>query len=184
MRHLILSFLFVTALMAADCPSEIRTVSGNFADDLIGTPDTRPGTWGTAEAVMHSVQFHPPEGCAVKIWSITGDLVAWVRSWSYYKAGVLVGIHRILWNGRNPWAACDYCTEDVILYRQLGVDGFRAYTTEFDRHFKQGMMVGPDNQLRFKHAVWLNETGQAVHMETTWMIEFQWVAAPTEDTNE
>jgi len=176
--------LVLASTLFGECPSEIRVVSGNFADDLIGTPDTRPGTWGTAGVAYHELRFHPPDGCAVKLLSISGDLLAWTRNWSYGKAGVLVGIHRTLWGGKNPWAPCDYCTEDVILYRQLGVDGLRAHTTEFDRRFKRGVLVGPDNCLKFKHAVWLNETGQLVHIETTWTIEFQWVAAPTEDANE
>jgi len=175
----LLAILLLAALpaLAGDCPGNVRVVSGNFTDDILGQPDTRPDTWGSAGAVYHRVTFRPPAGCAVKILSISGDVVAWVRDYSHGQAGVLVGIHRRLWGGKNPWAACDYCTEDTPFYRQLALSE-KPETTTFDRRYIAGWLVGPDHTLHFKHAVWLNTTGRPVHVETTWTIEFRWTPAP------
>ncbi len=177
LRLLTILLLITLPALAGDCPAKVRIVSGNFSDDLAGQPDTRPGTWGTAGVAYHQVAFHPPAGCAVKILSISGDVVAWIRDYSYGQAGVLVGIHRQMWGGKNPWAACDYCSEDTPFYRQMAVSE-KPETTTFDHAYRAGWLVGPDNTLWFKHAVWLNDTGQPVHLETTWTIEFQWTPAP------
>ena len=54
--------------------------SGNFAVDLYGVPDTRPGCWGYADSQEKTITFWPPSGLRVHITRLRGDLVAWVRS--------------------------------------------------------------------------------------------------------
>ena len=174
----IVILLAVAFTALAQCPSAIHVASGNFSDDIVGQQDNRPGTWGTAGVAWHEIKFAPPAGCAVKVLSISGDLQAWVRGWSYGKAGALVGLDRKLWNGQNPWGSCTYCSEATPFYRQVAVNGQDPQTTTFDRHYKDGFLVGPDNRLGVKQAVYLNDTGQPVHVEFTWTMEFRWVEEP------
>jgi hypothetical protein len=54
--------------------------TSNFAADLSGGEDTRPGCYGTADLATWSITFDPPAGYAVRILSIHGDLVSWIKS--------------------------------------------------------------------------------------------------------
>ena len=56
------------------------SASGNFAADLNGPLDGRPGTWGTAEAQTWPVKFFVPDGYRVRIVAIQGDLLAMPRT--------------------------------------------------------------------------------------------------------
>jgi len=172
---MLITIVSIFLLTMAPLRIEARTASGNFSDDLQGVVDTRPGTWGTADAAYHSVTFNPPRGCRVKIYTVWGDLVAWTRRRSTGKVGVLVGMYRTPEPDENPWADCDWCDGRVFLYHQLGVGTEQPETLIFRRKFRGGVMLGPDHKITLKHAVWLNETGQPVHMETTWTIEYEFV---------
>ena len=46
--------------------------SGNFSADLLGTRDTRPDTWGNADAAGWTIQFRPPAGYRVRILKLRG----------------------------------------------------------------------------------------------------------------
>ena len=84
MRQLTLSsFLSALAVLAicAD-PGNIRKATGNFATDMVGAPDTRPGTWGNAGVDVTSIPFTPPPGCVVEIVRILGEFVAWQISFN------------------------------------------------------------------------------------------------------
>lgn len=169
-------------LFPAECGGP-RVASGNFSADIAGQPDSRPGTWGTAGAELWAIEFHPPEGCAIEIHSISGDIVSWVRwsnsaSWAPAKDkfGVLYGFqfHR---ENRGGGEICDLCDVGTILYGQAGANSRDVSSRVFRQSYRSPVRL-PEDRLWVKAAAWLNDTDQPVHLEITWTIEFQFVEVP------
>src|SRR5689334_17809716 len=52
----------------------------NFAIDLEGVPDTRPGTWGNSGFAQNVGIFSPPTGYRVRVLRIYGDFIAFAKS--------------------------------------------------------------------------------------------------------
>ena len=52
----------------------------NFAVDLAGIPDTRPGTWGNAGFAQNLVTFSPPAGYLVRVLRVYGDFIGFPKS--------------------------------------------------------------------------------------------------------
>lgn len=111
----------------------------NFAVDLMGVPDDRPGTWGcdiqapcqtTASTVVHEFQpwrpgaEPPPSGHRVRVLRVYGDVVAWpqgvVEQGRF--AGILWSLHSGPWTidesvASESWVA----TADGQIERYQGV---------------------------------------------------------------
>jgi hypothetical protein len=96
------------------------SVSGNFAADLNGPLDGRPGTWGTAEAQTWPVKFFVPDGYRVRIVAIQGDLLAMPRTMPEdapvprgKSAGALLGFSTTAPEGS---VRCSPCADNAMLY--------------------------------------------------------------------
>lgn len=156
------------------------SASTNFAADLLGKPDTRPGTWGLTEAVVQTVQFKPPKGYRTRILKLYGDFIAWPNGFiptkypdpiiehGYY-AGVLWSLTTTAKQGSDR---VDPGADNCMLYLQnsIRVDTVRA---AFSEDVKIGGLLQPDNKLQSTLAVWLNTLGIPVHMEATWVSVYQ-----------
>lgn len=183
--------LLVLLTLAGCCAgSDIFTLATNLSVDLRGKPDTRPTTWGTAEAFewgvdskdQDSITFHPPTGQRVKILAVQGDLVAWPTEMGLKPAVIPVGRYAgvLLGLGRQPRspqvssAHCSLCCRDVFVYVQ-GVLSQQQSTLRIPLQYAAvNYILGPDHKLYVKVAVWLNDTGLAVHLEPTMTIQYQW----------
>src|SRR5262245_4421229 len=103
----------------------VHTVSGNFPRDLYGPVDLRdpratactsgPCIWGNAEHAIQPIKFNPPAGYRVRILTLRGDLVAWIKSLPgctptplESTAGVLGGFHITTSQGS---VHCDLCAD-------------------------------------------------------------------------
>ncbi len=171
MKHFIVAILAVTCMLPAE---EMHYGSSNFATDMEGDPDTRQGTWGSAGAQEWVITFDPPPDHRVQIEHIHGDLVSWVR-WNGASqpgrfAGVLMGIQTTEPDGSTR---ADWLADNTFLYIQ-DVCGAEGKRTPFNVRLKR--VLPPDHKLRVKVAVWLNDTGRAVHMEPTITIGYRFVS--------
>lgn len=172
LRTVVFLFFAVRLLALADLPDcgvyGEMTVATNHADDLAGSPDTRPDTWGLAAANEHVVVFVPPEGCHVRILRVYGDVVAWPKEEPEAgKAGVLWGLRTTASDG-SRWSK--QAADNTFLYYQFGTRGEIARIS-FDVQLNN--RLGDDNTLISKVAAWLNTTGQPIHIEPSFVIVFR-----------
>src|ERR1039457_5902953 len=70
-------FLLWSVGLLAETPK--YSASANFAADLAGEPDTRPGTWGNAGVAVWTIQFSLPAGYRVHVLRVYGDFLIWPR---------------------------------------------------------------------------------------------------------
>lgn len=176
-----LLFLLPLALSA-----QIQTVTGNFPRDMCGPADTRPNTWGRAEAVELPIKFKAPAGTRVRIRRLRGDLVSWALIGACAStndktmllmysdtlsrfSGLLVGFSTTAQEGSKK---CDWCADNTLLYVQDALHGTEARRTPFN--WKMNRLLEPDNILVLKIATWLNTIGP-IHVEATWQADFEWV---------
>lgn len=168
-----LALLSLPAL-AGDCITSPCSAAMNFAYDIIGTADSRPGTWGSAGAQSSQVKFKAPPGYRVRILRVYGDLTFWPRGMPDADptdkivgkaAGVLLGLSSTAPDGSDKvegGGASDGC----FLYIQDASKGEAKRTPiDFDTH--EGGLLEPDGVMVVKFAVWLNTLGLAVHAEPT-----------------
>lgn len=165
-------------LWLALCPIRLGvlgpyTATANFADDLAGAPDLRPETWGTAGVSEHVLTFNPPEGYRVRILRIRGDFVLWPTKRELGPAiapeGTFMGaLSSVLTSAPSGSSRADFLADNALFYVQLATEkrAVRAII-EVDLSAVENALLPPDHKLRFFHAVWLNDTGLAGHMETT-----------------
>lgn len=160
---------FSLGLNAQEC-SPVRHISGNFAYDLQGQPDTRDGTWGTAQADYRVLQFtQPPVGSRVRILKIVGDLTArWIKNHHVTGfTGVLAAIHRPDSSGS---AYADYAADGHFVYVQGDIGATGVVRVPFDTTFDPtdpGALLEENPRLVFKFAKYLDETGYWTHAEIT-----------------
>ena len=143
----------------------------NMAADLAGDPDNRPGTWGTAGAQSVQIHFAPPAGCRVRITRVYGDFLAWARGvvppGTY--AGVLFGLSTAAPDGSTN---ADLISNSCFVYYQAVIGSDQGARIQYDI---PGLnVILPDGVLVEKVAVWLNNTGQIVHMEPSYVIVYEW----------
>ncbi len=159
------------------------SASTNFAADLMGVQDERPGTWGLTEAVTQTVQFVPTKpGWRTRIIKVYGDFIAWPKGFiptkypdslqdpkvGYY-AGVLWALTTTAAQGsQRVLPGADNCM--IYLQNSVRVDTVRA---AFSEDVGYGGLLEPDNKLQSTMAVWLNTLGIPVHMEATWVTVYQ-----------
>jgi hypothetical protein len=158
-----------TCTVAAPCSFSI-----NIPYDNAGQPDTRPGTWGTAASYSVPIPFADvPSGYLVRITRVYGDVVSWphgqIAPGTF--SGVLSGLEttnpvpsQYVAPGLGAMAGCFLYFQD-----RVGAAGSRIPAAVDS--IKNGLL-GPDNVLVLTQAVWLNETGVSIHMETTLVVEF------------
>lgn len=147
------------------------SAAANFSADLIGAPDARPNTWGTAGATSHRITFRPPAGYRVRVLRVYGDFLAWPvgKAPEGRFAGALWGLQTTAPEGsqRADWAA-----DNTMLYVQVATGGQPARApVNFD--VREGGLLEPDNVLVSRLAVWLNDTGLKIHMEPSFVAVYQ-----------
>ena len=153
----------------------VKFMSGCFSYDLDGPRDTRPYTWGTAEGAISEIKFMPPSGMQTVVHSITGDIVAWTRNETRGKFGVLYGFQQYPYNVGGA-GELDMGDISTLLYGQTGSNSTEVTTRTFNKTFKKPIAL-PVHSLFVKGASWLNETGQEVHLEITYTVEYEFVEA-------
>jgi hypothetical protein len=145
----------------------------NHADDIIGTPDGRPATWGTTGYGVHAIQFHPPAGYRTRILRVYGDFQGWLRkNPSGNCVGVLWGLQTTAKEGSERVTPAADNTLTYVQDSICGTDG-RKFRADFDYKIAAGLLE-PDNVLNSKVAVWLNETGEPVHMEPSFVVVYRY----------
>jgi hypothetical protein len=154
------------------------TVSGNFAGDLFGPVDTRPGTWGRADSAILPVTFKPPAGYRVRILSIRGDVVSWIKTVPggpptppESAAGVLGAFQTPSASGS---AQCDWCADGCLLYVQGAVTEKQPAGRVPFNYVRVDALLDSDNVLNAKMAAWLNNTEKPIHIEITYTIQFRY----------
>jgi len=169
-----------------------HTVSGNFPQDLFGPADTRmagqncgvgPCIWGHADSAVLPIQFRPPPGYRVRILSLRGDLIAWIKTLpgdpptpAESSAGVLGGFQTTSSLAEENSKECDSCADGCPLYIQDAVTEKQPKTRAAFNYQEVGLMLDADNVLNVKVADWLNTTGKPVHIEMTYTIQFRYEA--------
>lgn len=164
---------------------QVFTMSANFSVDLKGKPDTRPSTWGTAEAYdwsKETVTFKPPVGCRVEVVSVKGDLVAWPTQMGIHPAlipdgrfvGVLIGVGRTIATPDQSGDFCSLCSHDWFVYLQ-GVLSRQQPAIRIPLDYPEaGFILASDNKLVIRVATWLNDADVTVHLEPTLTVRYRW----------
>jgi hypothetical protein len=144
----------------------------NHSDDIEGTQDTRPDTWGTAGYNVHSIQFHPPAGYRTRILRVYGDFQGWIRqNPSGNAVGVLWGLQTTAPEGSQRVTPA---ADNTLTYVQDAICNNKGpFRAPFDYHIQGGGVLESDNLLYSKAAVFMNETGQPVHMEASFVVVYQ-----------
>lgn len=149
------------------------TATSNFVDDIAGTVDERPDTWGKAGVAEHVLTFHPPDGYRVRIISIRGGFVLWPTTNGIGPAispdGTFMGaLSSVLTSRPGGSTRADFLADNALFYVQLATER-RAVRAVIEVGFVgvKNTLLPEDHKLRFFHAVWLNDTGLKAHMETT-----------------
>lgn len=163
--------LALLALTAISVVSQVYSAATNLTVDLLGVPDTRPDTWGTAGYSVKTITFTPPPGHRVRILRVYGDLLFWpigkVEQGKF--AGVLLGLQTTAPEGsvRMDWAA-----DNTMLYIQDATGG-GPRRSAFDYDVSVGGLLQPDHKLLVKMAVWLNDTGLPIHIEPSFVMVYR-----------
>jgi hypothetical protein len=190
-------FFLLSLSLSAQSPLGPFTMSANFAADLYGNLDTRPGTWGFADLAQWTITFKPPAGYRVHILRIHGDLVSWIKTLpgdaktpDESTAGVLLGIQSTPHNTNSD--RCDFCADLVLkplqttsrkapvqgttmLYIQDSVSERRPNSrAQFDLQNINDILES-DNKLLVTVSSWLNTTLKPVHIEPTFTVLYEWV---------
>jgi|SRR5579859_2501279 len=153
----------------------LNVFSTNFASDQLGTPDTRPGTWGNAGVIDFSIPFtNVPAGKRVHIMRIYGDFLMWAHGAcpDNTQAGGLTGLLKTS-GGQSPFVGPGLGAFGCFFYIQSGCAS-EPSREPFDFDVSQGGLLDTDNKMTLRQAVFLNNTGLPIHMETTMVVEFQY----------
>lgn len=166
-----MAFLGGNALHAVPLPIlGPYAASTNHSDDIQGTPDSRPGTWGSAGYNVHTFTFHPPVGYSTRVLRVYGNVQGFLRKppAAGTCAGVLWGLQSTAPDGS---ARMNPAADNTFLYIQDATCGAPwRDAVDVDTHVN-GLLA--DNVLYSKVAVFLNETGEAVHIEPSWTTVYQ-----------
>jgi hypothetical protein len=152
----------------------------NFSYDIEGTQDTRPGTWGDTGVQQISDPFSLPAGVTgnykVRITRIYGDFCA-------MPAGLTGGtptpgkFGAVLWGLTNSTPQGnpeeDFSAEGCLVWVQQFMNATDTYRIPFDFNVTREGLLNADNILQSKAAVFLNQLGCSIHMECTFVCEFQ-----------
>jgi hypothetical protein len=166
---------------------QIMRIAGNYGGDLFGTLDMRfpgvpcgygPCIWGFAAVIQMPIQFYPPSGKQVRILSIQGDTIAFIKNLGNERpipidtaSGFLVGFQDTI-NGQSPY--CNYCNSGTLLYLQDSItDKVPKTRIAYNVDYKDPAVLDSDNVLLVTLATFLNNTTRAIHLEVTYNIVFQ-----------
>lgn len=164
--------LILFLVTAISVVAQTYSAATNLSVDLKGVPDTRPDTWGTADYAVKAITFNPPPGYRVRILRVYGDFLIWpigkVEPGKF--AGVLLGLQTTAPEGSSR---IDLAADNTMLYIQDATGG-GPRRAEFDYDVSTGGLLQSDNKLLVKMAVWLNDTGLAIHMEPSFVMVYRY----------
>ena len=180
---LAIAFLALAGLAPAQTSTVKAPISGGALDigaDLAGSPDPRalewPGkVWGNAGYSDTAIQFAPPPGYQVHIISAVGTVSSFAHgtvptgttaglSWGLISNAVTATPNAAV----NP--ACMAYVKQSITSRH------DADTTPFSfTRIADNGILGPDNILVSRTAVYLNETGLSIHIEQALVLTYEFV---------
>lgn len=156
-----------------------RVLSTNVSWDCVGQQDARPSTWGTTGVNDVPIKFvDVPNGYRARIDRITGDLIAWAHaadgspappSSSFF--GALTGI-LVAGSGQDPDVGPGLASSGCPFYVQGAANAYHAVNRVFDFDVSAGGLLGEDNTFTLRQAVFLNDTGLPIHVETTLVIQY------------
>ena len=155
----------------------LLSISINFPFDSAGELDTRPGTWGNTAYDDGKIQFlNVPAGQRVRIVRIYGDFVCWphgdVAPGKF--AGCLFGIINTA-SADSPYAT--FSQSGCMAYLQTAV-GANMARLHFNFDTEVAGLLAADNIMLVRRALFLSEVGCSVHMEPSFVVEFQYEDAP------
>jgi hypothetical protein len=150
------------------------SVGVNFAVDLAGVPDTRPGTWGNTGFAQNLATFSPPAGYRVRVLRVYGDFIGFPKS-GVPAAGTACEIG---WGLKStaPDGSSRLSTgydNSFIWLQNVITSGSPSCRAAFDHNVESGGLLPPDNKLISQTFVALNTTGLVIHMEPTFTMIYQ-----------
>lgn len=170
--------LLVQAPTGSSCIAYPCSASINIAADLYGQQDTRPDTWGFADAVATPIKFlGVPSGYGVHLLHIRGDFIAFAHGAVLpgTNAGVNWGITTTQPTFSNT---VQFAASGCIAWVQGSVNAVNL-RAPFDQDVSVGGWLGSDNAMVSTEASWLNDTGLSIHSEATILIDYQFVRSAT-----
>jgi hypothetical protein len=159
-------------LLAALATVALLSSATNYSADILGTPDTRPDTWGRAGVQSWKIRFKPPAGHRVRIVRVYGDFLIWPKGLVEPGrfAGALFGLQTTAPEGS---VHADLAADNTMLYVQTATGGGPARTA-FDYDVSAGGLLEPDHVLVVKVAVWLNDTEREIHCEPSFTMVYRY----------
>lgn len=149
------------------------SIATNIPYDAMGTPDTRPNTWGDAGYQMTPIHFtEVPAGYRVRILRVYGDFISWPRGVVEPGefAGTLWGLQTTAPDGSTR---ADLAADNCMAYLQQGI-GAAPVRAAYDLDTAAGGLLGFDSTLNVKEAVFLNTTGLVIHSEASFTIVYDY----------
>lgn len=153
-------------------PGRVVTFYVNPLYDGEGDPDTRPGTWGNAGFVDAHFPFKQvPPGYRVRITRIHGTFYGYPRGTVKLgtAAGVMFGMMRTS-AGATPFVDTLLAGTGCFVWITSATTG-GPFTVSVDYDPVIDGVLDDDNVLIMRSAVFINETGQRIHMEFTGALE-------------
>ncbi|HLH45132.1 MAG TPA: hypothetical protein VKV74_19240 [Bryobacteraceae bacterium] len=168
MIRLIAALIAIAALSRASDVLGPYSASTNHSDDIAGAPDTFPGNWGTRGSNVHTMTFTPPAGYVTRILRVYGNFQGWMRNPPANRrcSGVLWGLR----SNADDASPMSYGSANTMLYIQDASCG-DPFRDTVDVKIENGLL--PDNALNSVVAVFLNDTGSPVHMESSFTVVYQ-----------
>lgn len=148
--------------------------STNVAWDSMGSPDTRPTTWGASGYCDTPIPFTDvPSGERVRILRIYGDYIMWPHGTipPGTAAGGLTGLLTPSC-GQSPYVGPGLGSQGCFFYIQAGC-GQEPIRAPFDFNVQEGGLLDADNTMLLRLGLYLNDTGVSIHMETTMVVTFR-----------
>jgi hypothetical protein len=146
----------------------------NFSVNLLGTPDTRPGTWGTADFAQNIATFSPPAEHLVRILRVYGDFIGWPES-GVPPSGSSCEIGWGLKSTKPDGSArISVGYDNSFVWLQNVITSISpACRAAFDHDVGTGGLLESDNKMVSQTFVALNTTGLTIHMEPTFVVVYQ-----------
>lgn len=152
---------------------EVTETYGSGSDlvaDLQGTTDTVNG--GKAGYQDNVITFNPPAGYQVRILSATGTISTFARD--PIPAGKHAGLSwGLVASPATPSGRADLINDVCMSYIKQSLSGNKdTDTTWFDFTRIANGVLGPDNKLISRSAVYLNEGGM-IHIEISLLLSYR-----------
>jgi hypothetical protein len=151
----------------------------NFAVDLAGIPDTRPGTWGNAASAQNLVTFSPPAGYVVRVLRVYGDFIGFPKSGTPAadtSCEIGWGLKTTAPDG-SALVSTGYDNSFVWLQNVVNSSA-PACRAAFDHVVETGGLLPADNKMISQTFVGLNTTGLTIHLEPTFTMIYQFESSP------